>query len=44
MKPAGGGKPIIVTIPVVDAQEWVSRDPRRYAYHPPGDQPLGSEG
>jgi hypothetical protein len=44
MKPTGGGEPVIVTVPVVDAQEWIVRDPDRYAYHTPGEPPPCTEG
>jgi len=37
LKPDGGGEPSVITVPVVDAQEWVTRDPTRYAYHRPGE-------
>lgn len=35
LKPDCGGDPIVITVPVVDAQERVARDPKRWAYHEP---------
>jgi hypothetical protein len=39
LEPDAGGPPVVVAIPVVDAQEWVARHPQRYQYHTPGEQP-----
>lgn len=35
MTPDGGGKPLKLLMPAVDAKEWHARDPERYVLHEP---------